>query len=147
MLRSDWLPALWALSTTCMHLFKLNEEGNETATMSNYLHLFALHVTKTFSLNMLKTISLKIGKKTSIEEQSEDHALVHKTSESRLTKTNPKMPYRKREIPATPIQLHLKELHGECYPHTLPPNPEMKAVSYAGKTFGRCSMIFSPKSW
>ena len=65
-----------------MHLFKLNEKENETATMSNYLHLFALHVTKKFSLNMLKTISLKIEKKTSIEEQSEGHALVDKTSEA-----------------------------------------------------------------
>ena len=52
------------------------------------------------------------------------------------------MPYRKREILATPIQLHLKELHGECYPHTLAPNPEMKAISYAGKTFGKCSINF-----
>ena len=52
------------------------------------------------------------------------------------------MPYRKQEISASPIQLHLKELHGECYPHTLAPNPEMKAVSYAGKTLGRCSIIF-----
>ena len=51
------------------------------------------------------------------------------------------MPYRKREISATPIQLHLKELYGECYPHTLAPYPEMKAVSNAGKTFRRCSMI------
>ena len=33
---------------------------------------------------MLKTMSLKIEKKTSIEEQSECRALVHKTSESRL---------------------------------------------------------------
>ena len=39
---------------------------------------------------------------------------------------------------ATPIQLHLKELYGECYPHTLASNPEIKVVSYAGKTFGRC---------
>ena len=84
---SDSLPALelehlWL--NVCMHLFKLNEKENETATMSNYLHLFALHVTKKFSLNMLKTINLKIEEKTSIEEQSEGHALVHKTSESRL---------------------------------------------------------------
>ena len=51
------------------------------------------------------------------------------------------MLYWKREISATPIQLHLKELYGECYPHTLAPNPEMKAVSYTGKTLGRCSII------
>ena len=53
-----------------------------------------------------------------------------------------KMLYRKREISATPIQLHLKELYGECHPLTLAPNPEMKDVSYAGKTFGRYSIIF-----
>ena len=51
------------------------------------------------------------------------------------------MLYRKREILATPIQLHLKELYGECYPRTLAPNPEMKAVSFAGKTFGGCLTI------
>ena len=77
----DSLPAselehLWL--NVCMHL------ENEKATISNFLHLFALHVTKNFSFNILKTISLKIEKKTSIEEQSEGHALVHKTSESRL---------------------------------------------------------------
>ena len=49
---SDTLPAtelehLWL--NGCMHLFKLNEEENETATISNYLHLFALHVAKKFS--------------------------------------------------------------------------------------------------
>ena len=71
----------------CMYAFKLsklNEKEHETATISNFLHLFALHVTKNFSFNILQTISLKIEKKTSIEEQSEGHALVHKTSESRL---------------------------------------------------------------
>ena len=52
------------------------------------------------------------------------------------------MLYRKQEILATPIQLHLKEVYGECYPLNLAPNPEMKAVSYASKTFGRCSMNF-----
>ena len=44
------------------------------------------------------------------------------------------------EISATPIQMHLKEVYGECYPLNLAPNPEMKAVCYAGKTFGRCSV-------
>ena len=39
-------------------------------------------------------------------------------------------------------QLHLKDLYAECYPRHLAPNPEMKAVSYAGKTFGRCSLLF-----
>ena len=47
------------------------------------------------------------------------------------------MLYRKREIPATPIQVHLKELYGACYPHTLAFNQEMKPVTYADKTFGR----------
>ena len=65
-----------------VHAFK--EEEKETATISNFLYLFALHLTKKFSFDMLKTISLKIEKKTSIEEQSEGHALVHKASESRL---------------------------------------------------------------
>ena len=32
--------------------------------------------------------------------------------------------FRKREISATPIQLHLKEVYGECYPLNLAPNPE-----------------------
>ena len=36
---------------------------------------------------------------------------------------------------------------GECYPHPLAPNPEMKAVSYADETFGRCSIIFFAKLW
>ena len=36
---------------------------------------------------------------------------------------------RKWEISATPIQLHKKEVCGECYPLNLAPNPEMKAVS------------------
>ena len=40
-------------------------------------------------------------------------------------------------ISAAPIQLQLKELYGECYPHTLAPNPEMKALRYAGKTLGK----------
>ena len=40
------------------------------------------------------------------------------------------MLYQKREISATPIQLHLKELYGECYPLTLAPNPDMKDVSF-----------------
>ena len=112
-----------------MHAFKLsklNEEGNETATISNFLHLLTLHVTKKFSFNILKTISLKIENKTSIEAQGKGEV---KTT-WRLTKTNPeKMLYRRREISVTPIQLYLTELYGECYPHTLAPNPEMKAVT------------------
>ena len=35
----------------------------------------------------------------------------------------------------------------EFYPHTLAPIPEIKAVSYAGKTFGRCSISLFSKSW
>ena len=66
----------------------MKTEENEAATISDFLHLFTLHVTKKFSFNILKTISLKIEKKTSIEAQSEGHALVylhvHKTSESHL---------------------------------------------------------------
>ena len=57
------------------------------------------------------------------------------------------MLYRKREISANPIQLHLKELYGECYPLTLAPNPEMKDVSYAGKTFGRCLIFLFQSHW
>ena len=80
----------------CVHAFelnKLNEDENETATISNFLQLFTLHVTKKCSFNLLKTISLKIKKKTSIEAHNEGHALVHKTSESHLAelmKMNPK---------------------------------------------------------
>ena len=110
--------------------------------------IFTLHVTKKFSFDILKTVSLKIEKKTSIETQSLGHAPVnlHKTRESHLTQPtdeneSKKDALRKREISATPIQLHLQELYGKCYRHTLAPNPEMKAVSYAGKTFGRCSII------
>ena len=62
----------------CVLTFKLNEEENETTTISNFLRLFCLHVTN----NILKTKTLKIEKKTSIEAQSEGHALVHKTRES-----------------------------------------------------------------
>ena len=43
-----------------------------------------ISVTKKFSFNILKAISLKIEKKTSIETQSEGHALVDKTGESHL---------------------------------------------------------------
>ena len=74
----------------CVHAFKLNkvnEEDNEIATISSFLHLFTLHGTRKFSVNILKTVykwkSLQMEKKpTSIEAQSEGHALIHKTSES-----------------------------------------------------------------
>ena len=49
-----------------------------------FISSFFISVTKMFSFNVLKTISLKIEKKTSIEAQSEGHALVDKTSESHL---------------------------------------------------------------
>ena len=85
--------------------------------------IFTLHVTKKFSFNILKTVSLKIEKKTSIETQSLGHAPVnlHKTRESHLAQPtdeneSKKDALRKREISATPIQLHLKELYGKCYP-------------------------------
>ena len=67
-----WTPL--ALKYICVQEFKLskvNEEENETATISNFLYLFTLQVTKKFSFNILKTVSLKIEKKTSIEAQSE----------------------------------------------------------------------------
>ena len=39
-------------------------------------------------------------------------------------KTIPKkMLCRNQELSATPIQLHLKEVYGECYPLNLAPNP------------------------
>ena len=71
---SDSLPASSARKYICVHAFKLsklNEEENETATISNFLHLFTLHVAKKFSFNVLKTASLKMEKKTTIEAQSE----------------------------------------------------------------------------
>ena len=43
-----------------------------------------ISVTRKFSFNILKTIRLKIEKKTSIEAQSEGHALVDKTGESHI---------------------------------------------------------------
>ena len=112
-----------------MHGFKLsnlNEEENETATISSFLHLFTLHVKKKFSFNILQRISLKIETKTNIEVQSKGE--VKATWPIDGNESKKKMLYRKREISATPIQLHLKELYGECYPHTLAPNPEMKTV-------------------
>ena len=56
-----------------MHLSSVSfyEEDNEPATISNFLHLFTLHVAKKFSFNVLKTASLKMEKKTTIEAQSE----------------------------------------------------------------------------
>ena len=77
---SDSLPAselehLWLVNTFVrMYLSSVSlmkTEENEAATISNFLHLFTLHVTKKFSFNILKTISLKIEKKTSIEAHSE----------------------------------------------------------------------------
>ena len=84
---SDSLPASSARKYICVHAFKLsklNEEENETATISNFLHLFTLHVTTKFSFAVLKTIRFKIKNKTCMEAQSESHALVHKSIESHL---------------------------------------------------------------
>ena len=126
----------------CVNAFKLNkptEEENETATISNFLHLFTLHVTK-FLFNMLKTKSLKENCSWRAKRRSCTSTQNKWKPFSRLTKTNPKkMLYQKREISATPIQLHLKEMYGGCYPHTLAPMPEMKV--------GRCSTFCFPKSW
>ena len=141
----SWTPL--ARNYICVHGFKLsyfNEEENETATNSSFFHLFTLHVRKKFSFNTLQRISLKLETKTSIEVQSKDE--VKATWPIDGNESKKKMLYRKREISATPIQLHLKELYDECYPHTLAPNPEMKTVTYAGKTFRRCQYFFS-KSW
>ena len=49
---SDSLPAselehLFAQRVHAFKLDKLNEEENETATISNFVHLFALHITTT----------------------------------------------------------------------------------------------------
>ena len=92
----------------------------------------------------------KIEKKTSIEAQSKGHALEHKTSESRLTKTNLKrMLCWKREISATLIQLHLKELcceHGKCYSHTLALSPDIRPYVKLVKRSEDARYFFS-KSW
>ena len=70
---SDSLPAselehLWLEDT--FKLSKLNEKEKETARIFNFLHLFTLHVTKTFSFNILKTVSLKIEKKVVLKRQA-----------------------------------------------------------------------------
>ena len=59
-----WTP-LARIKDICVHAFKLSkrsEEENETATISNFLRLFTLHVAKEFSFNILKTVSLKTRK-------------------------------------------------------------------------------------
>ena len=72
---SDSLPAselehLWLnMFNNFLKYICASEEENETVTISNYLPLFTLHVTKKCSFNIPKTISLKIEKKTSIEAQ------------------------------------------------------------------------------
>ena len=102
----------------------------------------SLHFTcnEEVSFNKLKPISFKVEKKTSSEAQSEGDVKATcpiGENESKKKKRK-KMLHRKREISATPIRLHLKEMHGKCYPRTLAPNPEMNAITCAGKTFGRC---------
>ena len=71
----------------CMHASSINLMKKRTRQQQFPIFFTSslfISVTKEFSFNILKTISLKIEKKTSIEAQSEVHALVHKTSESHL---------------------------------------------------------------
>ena len=69
----------------CVHASSINLMKKRTR-QQQFLIFFTsslfISVTKKFSFNILKTISLKIEKKTSIEVQSEGHALVDKTSEA-----------------------------------------------------------------
>ena len=113
----------------------VSELEHFSLNMFNYFREYIcvhLHITskEEVFIQHTKNSKLKIEKKTSIETQSLGHApvnLVHKTSESHLAQPTDenesnKDALRKQEISATPIQLHLKELNGECYPHTLTPN-------------------------
>ena len=112
-----------------MHAFKLsklNKEDNETASISNFLHLFIQHT---------KNDKFKNRKETSIEVQSKGEGKATWPIDENESK---KDALSEARVSATPNQLHLKKLYGECYPHNLAPNPEMKVVTYAGKTFGRC---------
>ena len=137
---------------TCVHasLIDLEKRTRQQQFPIFFTSSLFIRVTKKFSFNILKTISLKIEKKTCIEAQSESRALVDKTSESHIAdwwRRIQKRCCRKREISTTPIQLHLKEVYGECYLLNLAPNQETKAVSYAGKTFRRCAIVSFSKSW
>ena len=71
----------------CVHASSINVKGKRTRQQQFPIfftpYLF-ISVTKKFSFNILKTISLKFENKTTIEAQSEDRALVDKTSESHL---------------------------------------------------------------
>ena len=67
-LRTSELEHLWLnmfnyfrkyICVNASELNKLNEEENETATISNFLYLFTLHVTKTFSFNTLNNNQFK----------------------------------------------------------------------------------------
>ena len=88
---SDSLPAselkhFW-LNIACIVACKLNKLNEEERTRQRQFPIFFtsslfISVTKKFSLNIPKTISFKVEKKTSIEAQSEGHALVDKTSEA-----------------------------------------------------------------
>ena len=123
-------PSLNTFGSTCSIIF-----------VTTFVCIFTLHVTKKFSFNILKTISLKIEKKTSIEAQNEGHT---QNKWKPLSLADRRKRIQKRCSIGSerfPIQLHLKELYSECYPHTLAPNLEMTAVNYAGKTSGRCSII------
>ena len=94
---------------------------------SNFLHLFTLHVAKKFSFNILRTISLKITKKTSIEAQNEGEVKATWPIDDKESKKDALLDARDFSD-SSPVVL--KEMYGECYPHTLAPNPEMKAVTY-----------------
>ena len=78
---SDSLPTpelehLWLVNTFgCRHLSSVSLMKKRT-TIFNFPHLFTIQVTKKCLFNILKTVSLKIGKKTSIEAQSEGEVKV-----------------------------------------------------------------------
>ena len=81
---------------------------------------------KKFSFNILKTTGLKFEKKNSIEAQGKGEV---KTTWPIDKNESKKDAISEARNFATPIQLYLTELYGECYPNTLAPNPEMKAVT------------------
>ena len=108
-----------------------------------------LHVTRKPSFKILNTNKFKnIKKKPSCHFEAQ----VKHSFTKQVKGTQPiddwrigiKMCYRKREISATPIQFHLKELYCGC--HSSFWIPKQKAVSYAGETFG-CSTNLFLKSW
>ena len=137
-----------------IHLMTKTEEENETATISNFLHLCTFHQCN-------KEVFIQRTKNNKFKNRKENYYWSAKRSSctcrqykwkplGRLMKRKRiqrRCSIRSKRFRATPIQLYLKEVYGECYPPNLAPNPEMKAVSYASETFGRCSIIFFSKSW